>query len=158
MCFNRWTSIAKKLPGRTDSEIKNYWHAYLSKKLQTHPESSVSLNSYQHKIKDENSKQISCANTEILEVNIMGSSESNHNTDPIISPNLFQIEYDAAFLDDFLFKIFQNDQFGNDLNSMIPQVEDNMDRSSSSTNHHQFQLSEEDLDLWISSDGFPLFD
>ncbi|XVF27751.1 hypothetical protein REPUB_Repub14bG0135800 [Reevesia pubescens] len=30
---NRWSVIASRLPGRTDNEIKNYWHSYLSKRL-----------------------------------------------------------------------------------------------------------------------------
>jgi myb proto-oncogene protein len=29
----RWSSIATKLPGRTDNEIKNYWNTHLRKKL-----------------------------------------------------------------------------------------------------------------------------
>ncbi|XWS18277.1 hypothetical protein CRYUN_Cryun32bG0030000 [Craigia yunnanensis] len=29
----KWSVIASRLPGRTDNEIKNYWHTYLSKRL-----------------------------------------------------------------------------------------------------------------------------
>ncbi|KAG6515874.1 hypothetical protein ZIOFF_026308 [Zingiber officinale] len=30
---NKWSSIAAKMPGRTDNEIKNYWNTHLRKKL-----------------------------------------------------------------------------------------------------------------------------
>ncbi|KAK8657199.1 hypothetical protein V6N13_035451 [Hibiscus sabdariffa] len=30
---NKWSQIAQNLPGRTDNEIKNYWHSYLKKRI-----------------------------------------------------------------------------------------------------------------------------
>ncbi|KAM7522236.1 hypothetical protein LguiA_012138 [Lonicera macranthoides] len=44
---NRWSRIARKLPGRTDNEIKNYWRTHMRKKAQekkkvTTPSSSLS--------------------------------------------------------------------------------------------------------------------
>ncbi|XP_038991989.1 transcription factor MYB48-like isoform X2 [Hibiscus syriacus] len=31
---NRWSRIARKLPGRTDNEVKNYWRTHMRKKAQ----------------------------------------------------------------------------------------------------------------------------
>ncbi|RWR95466.1 myb-related protein MYBAS2-like protein isoform X1 [Cinnamomum micranthum f. kanehirae] len=47
---NRWSRIARKLPGRTDNEIKNYWRTHMRKKAQERkrtqsPSSSSSLTS-----------------------------------------------------------------------------------------------------------------
>ncbi|KAK4492036.1 hypothetical protein RD792_002826 [Penstemon davidsonii] len=49
---NRWSRIARKLPGRTDNEIKNYWRTHMRKKAQerkkaknTSPSSSSSSSS-----------------------------------------------------------------------------------------------------------------
>ena len=46
----RWSRIARKLPGRTDNEIKNYWRTHMRKKAQERkqamsPLSSISNNS-----------------------------------------------------------------------------------------------------------------
>ena len=33
MLYSRWAAIAARLPGRTDYEIKNFWHSHLKKRL-----------------------------------------------------------------------------------------------------------------------------
>ncbi|KAL5204089.1 hypothetical protein ABZP36_008960 [Zizania latifolia] len=49
---NRWSRIARRLPGRTDNEIKNYWRTHMRKKAQERktdmsPSSSSSSLTYQ---------------------------------------------------------------------------------------------------------------
>ncbi|CAL9119634.1 unnamed protein product [Musa textilis] len=52
---NRWSRIARRLPGRTDNEIKNYWRTHMRKKAQERracsspsPSSSSELGAEKH--------------------------------------------------------------------------------------------------------------
>ncbi|KAF7814053.1 Anthocyanin regulatory C1 protein [Senna tora] len=152
---NRWTLIAQNLAGRKDSEIKNHWHAYLSKKFTSHnnqlkPQEPKSINST---IILDDSSQV---DPNLEDNNIMRWSELDNNTNTPITPNT---SFSSIEFDDFLFNILQNDQIiGDDhhldLSSNITQMEEhnyNIFASSSSSSIDNFcQLSEDVLDFWTS--------
>ncbi|XP_047951383.1 transcription factor MYB14-like [Salvia hispanica] len=41
---NKWSAIAAKLPGRTDNEIKNFWHTHLEKRRNPNRASQIATN------------------------------------------------------------------------------------------------------------------
>ncbi|GMJ02974.1 myb domain protein 27 [Hibiscus trionum] len=45
---NKWSMIARRLPGRTDNEIKNYWRTHLSKKAVTQDQESFRFGEDDH--------------------------------------------------------------------------------------------------------------
>ncbi|KAL6908033.1 hypothetical protein ACP4OV_002203 [Aristida adscensionis] len=77
---NRWSRIARRLPGRTDNEIKNYWRTHMRKKAQERktsmsPSSSSSSLTYQSCLLD---------TTSIIGI----GSDDTHNGDSCIMSGL----------------------------------------------------------------------
>ncbi|KMT05319.1 hypothetical protein BVRB_7g174540 isoform B [Beta vulgaris subsp. vulgaris] len=60
---NRWSRIARRLPGRTDNEIKNYWRTHMRKKAQekkqeTSPSSSSSTSTTSNSFSSSNIRAV----------------------------------------------------------------------------------------------------
>ncbi|XP_076941770.1 transcription factor MYB51-like [Bidens hawaiensis] len=66
---NRWSAIARKLPGRSDNEIKNYWHTTLKKSVENKPVIKVS--------KKKNTNMSPCSESQ----NVYKKEDINHAND-----------------------------------------------------------------------------
>ncbi|TMW93319.1 hypothetical protein EJD97_011885 [Solanum chilense] len=105
---NRWSAIAKELPGRTDNEIKNFYHTHLKKHLGTKVEVKPKSRKKAKQIEMSTQKKpliTNCPNIQSLDFTNSSSSSS-------------YITFDENY--DFLETYNQE----NDVTSIVNQVDD----------------------------------
>ena len=100
----RWSRIPQHLPGRSDNEIKNYWHSYLKKRVAKMNVEESSDPSFKH------TEQLSCENLSLPKVIFgewlslnqdLGDSSSHINHTSNLGDDPFFDDYNV---DDVAFK------------------------------------------------------
>ncbi|KAE8722068.1 Transcription factor MYB32 [Hibiscus syriacus] len=86
---NKWSQIAQSLPGRTDNEIKNYWHSYLKKRVAKDEELEAQT------------RNIQCTTTSSLD-----NTDSTLSPEDLKMPSFESFPYIAAPLDQAVAKHF----------------------------------------------------
>ncbi|KAG6404860.1 hypothetical protein SASPL_132437 [Salvia splendens] len=86
---NKWSAIAVKLPGRTDNEIKNFWHTHIEKRRNPNRASTNPNNANTISIIEK---------TDSSEITSLSTNSSQHDLESLLSSIL---EADAALTDRF---------------------------------------------------------
>ncbi|KAI7745810.1 hypothetical protein M8C21_027480 [Ambrosia artemisiifolia] len=84
---NRWSAIATRLPGRTDNEVKNYWHTHLKKRGIANPSDSNTSSTFESNV-TKNTQHVNYVTDNIVTQSSVtfedDSSSSSSSTTPSI--------------------------------------------------------------------------
>ncbi|XP_061360467.1 transcription factor MYB27 [Gastrolobium bilobum] len=103
-CGNKWSKIARRLPGRTDNEIKNYWRTHLRKRAQAQQEGKFKYE-LENTSQDFNQKRIDMVSKDYNHANVYcqenewETKDSSIDTFPLSDWELRSSLHDSRILD-----------------------------------------------------------
>ncbi|XP_012092400.3 transcription factor MYB4 [Jatropha curcas] len=101
MLGNSWSAIAKKMPGRTDNEIKNHWHTLLKKRLRNNYSVQKSEADPKHQNYSENASNSSSSSLTPSASDITSSSSSinlEENNNSLLSEYSMELVQDNGLM------------------------------------------------------------
>ncbi|CAN1770603.1 Transcription factor MYB27 [Linum perenne] len=98
---NKWSRIARSLPGRTDNEIKNYWRTHLSKKTVRVQEQEGNFHNNRSDVSDNVAQQ----DLSLVQDGFVAGSDEQYD-----SWKLMDSTYETRLYDHWLSEIKSGDQ------------------------------------------------
>ncbi|KAJ1409353.1 SANT/Myb domain [Sesbania bispinosa] len=87
---NRWSAIAARLPGRTDNEVKNFWHTHLKRRERSQVHSTTNINTSSYPLQEAQATSITSGasiNMSRVDVDASGAPITSSLTGKVLVAN-----------------------------------------------------------------------